>query len=151
VWEATRASGHELLLEIIVPAPLLAPDDVGQTVVRSVQRLYDLGLKPEWWKLPPMAAAQWQALDALVQQRDAWCRGAVILGLSQPLEQLVASFHAARASIVKGFMVGRSCWNEPSAAWLRGHIDDAGFQAQVAANFRQLIAGWRASRVEGTP
>lgn len=146
VWEATRASGHELLLEVIPPADQLAPGDQGEAVVRAVRRFYDLGFKPEWWKLPPMAAAQWQALDALVRERDPWCRGAVILGLSQPLQQLIDSFHAAQAPIVKGFMVGRSCWTAPAAAWLQGEIDDAAFTAQVAANFRRLIAGWRASR-----
>jgi len=146
VWEATRASGHELLLEVIPPAASLAPGDTGEAVVRAIRHFYDIGLKPEWWKVGTMAARQWQALDALVQARDPYCRGAVILGLSQPLEQLIAGFAQARSPLVKGFMVGRSVWASASLAWLKQDIDDAQFQAQVAANFRQLIAGWRASR-----
>ncbi|KDP85212.1 5-dehydro-2-deoxygluconokinase [Cupriavidus sp. SK-3] len=146
VWEATRHSGHELLLEVIPPKETLAADDEGQAVVRAIRHFYDLGLKPEWWKVGAMSARQWQALDALVQERDPWCRGAVILGLNQPLEQLVTSFAQATTPLVKGFMIGRTVWADASLAWLRKEIDDAAFRRQVAANFRSLIAGWQASR-----
>lgn len=146
VWEATRASGHELLLEVIPPKDMLAPGDTGEAVLRAIRHFYGIGLKPEWWKVGAMAARHWEALDALVRERDPYCRGAVILGLSQPVEQLIAGFAEARAPIVKGFMIGRTVWAGPSLAWLKGEIDDAGLQAQVAANFRRLIAGWRDSR-----
>ncbi|GAO22945.1 transferase kinase protein [Alicycliphilus sp. B1] len=144
-WEATRESGHELLLEVIPPRGM--PGDAGEATVRAIRRLYDLGFRPEWWKVGAMAARHWQALDALVQERDPYCRGAVILGLSQPLDQLVAGFAEARVSrIVRGFMIGRSVWAEASREWLAGRIGDAEFQSRVAANFRQLIEGWRAAR-----
>lgn len=145
VWEATRASGHELLLEVIPPREL--PGDPGEATVRAIRHFYDLGFRPEWWKVGVMAARHWQALDALVQERDPYCRGAVILGLSQPLDQLVVGFAEARHSrIVRGFMIGRSVWAEASRAWLAGQIGDAEFQSRVAANFRQLIEGWCAAR-----
>ena len=145
LWEATRASGHELLLEVIPPA--LADhliDDA--TVLRAVKRFYNLGLKPEWWKLAPMAAESWVALAALVDERDPQCRGAVILGLNQPLEDLVAGFAAATHPVVKGFMVGRTIWGEASRAWLKGEIDDSALVAQVAARFGQLVQAWRSPR-----
>ena len=146
VWEATRHSGHELLLEVIPPKDSLAPDDEGEAVVRAIRHFYDIGLKPEWWKVGAMANHQWRALEALVKERDPWCRGAVILGLNQPLEQLVESFAQATSPLVKGFMIGRTVWADASLAWLGKEIDDASFRAQVGANFRRLIAGWRASR-----
>ncbi|MNS96629.1 hypothetical protein D3C72_1309400 [compost metagenome] len=146
VWEATRHSGHELLLEVIPPRDTLAANDEGQAVVGAIRHFYDIGLKPEWWKVGAMSARQWQALDALVQERDPWCRGAVILGLNQPLEQLVASFAQATTPLVKGFMIGRTVWADASLAWLRKEIDDAAFRQQVAANFRRLIGGWQGSR-----
>jgi len=31
-----------------------------------MKRLYNLGIYPEWWKLPPPAAAEWPAIDALI-------------------------------------------------------------------------------------
>ncbi len=145
---ATRASGHELLLEVIPPKDTLAPDDRGEAVLRAIRHFYDLGLKPEWWKVGTMARENWEALDALVNERDPWCRGAVILGLSQPVEQLVQGFAQARAPVVKGFMIGRSVWAGPALQWLRNELDDAALRDAVAANFRALIAGWDASRVD---
>lgn len=43
-------------------------------------------------------------------------------------------------------MIGRTVWAEPSRDRLHRDIDDAEFQRRVAANFRRLIDGWRASR-----
>ena len=151
LWEATRATGHELLLELIVPrgrdAPGDSPDD---TVLRAVKRFYNLGFKPEWWKLAPMAAAGWAALAALVAARDPQCRGAVILGLNAPLAELAQGFAAATQPIVKGFMVGRTLWAGPGAQWFRGTLDDEGLVTAVAGNFEQLIDAWRASRPVGS-
>lgn len=142
LWEATRESGHELLIEVIPPRGLgLAPDEA---VLRSITRLYNLGFKPEWWKLAPMTSAGWDALHALVQQRDPHCRGAVILGLNQPLGELVQGFAQARSPIVRGFMVGRTLWAGPSLRWLRGACGDDELVASVAGNFGELVSAWSA-------
>lgn len=140
LWEATRTSGHELLLEVIVP------QHRDEAVLRAVKRCYNLGLKPEWWKLAPMAEASWAALAGLIAERDPQCRGAVILGLNQPLEALAAAFGQARHPIVKGFMVGRSIWGEACAAWLRGEIDDAALVQRCAERYGVLVKAWRQSR-----
>ena len=149
LWEATRSSGHELLLEVIPKRDDGRTDD-GAAVIRTVEHFYALGLKPEWWKVPAMSAGHWDALDRIVRLNDPYCRGAVILGLSQPLAQLVSDFREARAPIVKGFMVGRSVWAEPLRAWLEGGLDDEAFRGRVRERFVQLIQGWRQSR-EGLP
>ena len=140
LWEATRASGHELLLEVIPPNA----DDAA--VLRAVKRFYNLGLRPEWWKLAPMAAESWAAFAGLVAERDPQCRGAVILGLNQPVEALVRGFAAATHPIVKGFMVGRTIWGDASRAWLQGEIDDVALIGQVAGRFGQLVDAWRSTR-----
>jgi 5-dehydro-2-deoxygluconokinase len=143
LWEATRAHGNELLLEIICPRALTPPGQEDSVVLRALQRLYNLGLQPEWWKLAPMQPTGWQQFEALVQARDPLCRGAVILGLNQPLELLAQSFRAAAATpMVKGFMVGRSLWADACAQWLSGQIDDDGLVHQVAANFGHLVRAW---------
>ncbi|MDE1949293.1 MAG: 5-dehydro-2-deoxygluconokinase [Burkholderiales bacterium] len=146
LWEATRQSGNELLLEMIPPRAMTPEGTADEAVLRSIQRLYNLGLKPEWWKLAPMSAAGWERLAALVAARDPQCRGAVILGLNQPIEALARGFGQARHPLVKGFMVGRTLWAEASLAWLKGEIDDAVLVEQVATRFTLLVDAWRASR-----
>jgi 5-dehydro-2-deoxygluconokinase len=150
LWEATRESGHELLLELIPPRPMTPAGTADEAVLRSVKRFYNLGIKPEWWKLAPMADASWAALAQLVAERDPHCRGAVILGLNQPLADLARGFAQAGNPIVKGFMVGRTLWAAPSLQWLQGTLDDAGFVDAVAANFATLVDAWFAARA-GVP
>ncbi len=93
---------------------------------RSSQRLYELGIKPDWWKLEPqtrrggLARRSGAAIDA---QRSAYCRGIVLLGLEAPEDELEAAFAvAARSRTVKGFAVGRTIFNDAAAAWLKGEI-----------------------------
>ena len=142
LWEATRESGHELLMEVICPAALTPAGTLDAAVLRSVQRIYNIGIRPEWWKLAPMEAAGWSALAELVAARDPQCRGAVILGLNQPLAELADSFRFATNPVVKGFMVGRSLWSTAAQRWLENAIDDAALIAEVAGNFEILIDAW---------
>jgi 5-dehydro-2-deoxygluconokinase len=173
LWQATRASGHELLLEVIPPTTPVRPEVAVPTalryrregsraqgfdtsartgegdavVLRAIKRFYNLGLKPEWWKLAPMHAASWAALAALIAERDAHCRGVVLLGLNQPMERLIDGFAAAATHpIVRGFMVGRTIWGEASREWLAGTIDDAALIERVASRFGQLVLAWRTTR-----
>ena len=143
LWEATRESGNELLLEIIPPKALTPEGTADAAVLRAVKRFYNLGVKPEWWKLAPMQAQGWRELEALISERDRHCRGAVILGLNQPLEFLAASFAQATNPIVKGFMVGRTLWADASLKWFQGQIDDAALIDEVARNFAVLVDAWR--------
>ena len=142
-----QASGHELLLEIIPPKHL---PRAGDTVLRAIKRLYNLGIYPEWWKLEPMPATQWQAVDALIEERDPHCRGVVLLGLNASMDALAEGFRNARASrSCRGFAVGRTIFQAPSGAWLARTIDDAELKRQVRANFEALIGAWRAARAQG--
>jgi 5-dehydro-2-deoxygluconokinase len=144
LYDTVQASGHELLLEVIPPAELpRAPD----TVLRALKRFYNLGIYPEWWKLEPMPAEQWRAIDALIAERDPYCRGVVLLGLSASVEKLTAGFRDACASAsCRGFAVGRSIFLEPSRHWLAGEIDDAILVERVRATFERLIGAWREVR-----
>ncbi|MGC5806476.1 bifunctional 5-dehydro-2-deoxygluconokinase/5-dehydro-2-deoxyphosphogluconate aldolase [Ralstonia pseudosolanacearum] len=148
LWEATRESGNELLLEIIPPRPFTLAGTEDDAVLRTVARVYNLGVRPEWWKLAPMSADGWTQLAALITERDAHCRGAVILGLNQPLQYLVHSFRSATNPIVKGFMVGRTLWADASLKWLRGDISDQAFIDEVAGNFAQLADAWLGRRAD---
>jgi 5-dehydro-2-deoxygluconokinase len=146
LWEATRESGHELLLEIIPPRDVTPEGTADAAVLRAIERLYNLGFMPEWWKLAPMAPASWTALAQLIAARDPQCRGVVILGLNQPLNVLATGFAQATHRIVKGFMVGRTLWAEPGLRWLKNEIDDDALIDETARNFSTLVEAWRASR-----
>ncbi|MHA3903221.1 bifunctional 5-dehydro-2-deoxygluconokinase/5-dehydro-2-deoxyphosphogluconate aldolase [Castellaniella sp. WN] len=143
LWEATRQSGHELLLEIIPPADKITAQVHDGVVLDSLARIYSLGIKPDWWKLTPMAEAAWSEVAALIEAQDPYCRGVVLLGLNQPLETLSLSFRQARHPIVKGFMVGRSIWQSPGADWLDRRITDHDFIEAASANFAQLVEAWQ--------
>jgi 5-dehydro-2-deoxygluconokinase len=146
LYDATQASGHELLLEVIPPKRADLPTEP-DTVFRALKRLYNIGIYPEWWKLAPLDAAQWQAVDALIAERDPHCRGVVLLGLSAPVEQLIEGFEAAASSQrCRGFTVGRTIHHEPSRAWLAGEIGDAELIASVRKTFETLIGAWRKAK-----
>ena len=142
--QATLATGHELLLEIIPPKGRPRGPD---TVYRALKRLYNLGVRPEWWKLESMTAAQWKAVDALIAERDPHCRGVLLLGLAADVPTLARGFREARSSrTCRGFAVGRTIFQAPSRAWLAGAIDDAELVARLGATYEALIAAWRDAR-----
>lgn len=145
LYEASKVSGHELLLEIIPPKdhPSTYPD----VMLRAFKRLYNLGIYPAWWKIEAQTSEVWQQLDALIEERDPYCRGVVLLGLNAPVESLAEGFAAARNSrTCQGFAVGRTIFREPSRAWMAGEIDDATLVARVQSTFNWLIESWRESR-----
>jgi 5-dehydro-2-deoxygluconokinase len=145
LFDACRKTRHELLLEIIAP-PSAAVDD--STIARAMTRFYDLGVKPDWWKLEPMAdVAAWRNVEAVIAARDRYCRGVVLLGLSQPIETLEAAFAAvADIAVVKGFAVGRTIFNDAARAWLAGEIGDDAAAGMLVANLSRLSEAWRRAR-----
>lgn len=146
LYDAVLASGHELLLEVIPPKDR---PKTPHLIVRALERLYDLGIHPEWWKLESPTAEEWREIDALIERRDPYCRGVVLLGLSAPIDTLEQGFLAASASrTCRGFTVGRTIFHEPSRAWLSNEIGDRALIDQVRANFEALIGIWRQARTQ---
>jgi 5-dehydro-2-deoxygluconokinase len=145
LFDACRKTRHEFLLEIITPGGM-ALDDT--TVARAIRRMYDIGLKPDWWKLEPTGdAAAWRNIEAAIVENDPYCRGVVLLGLSAPEAELLASFEAAApARIVKGFAVGRTIFNDAARDWLAGRIDDQTAIRQLADRLSVLAEAWRRAR-----
>lgn len=141
LYDACCESGHELLLEIIPPS-----DDsleVGESVCRSVERVYDLGIRPDWWKVPCMKRQWVQNMSEQIDKCAPHCRGIVVLGLDAPIDQLGQGFKAfSGMQRVKGFAVGRSIFGDPSKAWFAGQIDDDGLVNQVADNYERVIEHW---------
>jgi len=147
--QACRATGHDLLLELIPPRELPAVDG---TLARGMAQIYEAGVRPDWWKLPPpLQAAAWQAIAEVIGGNDPLCRGVVLLGLEASEDTLARGFKAAAAQpLCKGFAVGRSIFGEAASAWFAGTLDDAGVVADVATRYQRLIGLWVASRTQPT-
>ncbi|WP_020396843.1 bifunctional 5-dehydro-2-deoxygluconokinase/5-dehydro-2-deoxyphosphogluconate aldolase [Thiolinea disciformis] len=144
LFAACQTSGHELLLELIPPANTREPDEA---TFLAIQRLYNLEIFPDWWKLPPPSAQSWDKLTRLIHARDPYCQGVVLLGLGASVESLKNSFKvAAPYPLCKGFTVGRSLFAEASQAWLANTITDQQLIQIVGDNYVQLIRAWQQSR-----
>ena len=145
VYKTCCKTGHELLLELILPHD--GPDRAERFYPQIMQRFYDIGVKPDWWKLPPQSKTNWKQVEQVIERNDPHCRGIVILGLDAPEQELKAGFAAAAdAKWVKGFAVGRTIFGLPAKEWMQGRIDDDELIAQVRRNYLTLIGFWRAVR-----
>lgn len=146
LYKACCKSGHELLLEIIPPVDMPKSDD---NVVRVMELIYDLNVRPDWWKLPSQSVQAWEVISTLVEKRAPHCRGVILLGLDAPLAELTEEFKkTADFPICKGFAVGRSIFSDASKAWLRNNIDDEEFKQTIASNYLQLATAWLNRKVK---
>ncbi|SJN14636.1 5-keto-2-deoxygluconokinase / uncharacterized domain [Halomonas citrativorans] len=144
LYQSACSQGLELLIEVIPPADMTCDDT---TLPRSLQRLYNLGIRPDWWKLPMMSGAAWKAVGEIINREDAYCRGVVLLGLDAPMAEMKQGFmEAARHPCCKGFTVGRTLFAHASREWLAGRLDNVSLVQEVASNYAELIHAWRQLR-----
>ena len=150
--DAARSTGKEFLLEIIAGKIFSGKHGAltDDTIPAALTRLYDIGLKPDWWKLEPQAStAAWQAIDAVITTRDPHCRGIVMLGLEAPTADLARAFRAAaKVPSVRGFAVGRTLWSAVAEQWFAGRISDSAAVDAMAARFTELCDAWDAARAK---
>ena len=147
VHHAARTTGRELLLEIIAGKH----GALGENTVASVlERLYALGIKPDWWKLEPQKSPlAWRAIEETIGRHDPYCRGIVVLGLEAPEAELGAVFQTvAPFRLVKGFAVGRSIFADAADKWLSGRMSDEEALADMAARFERLVSAWQKAAKE---
>jgi len=148
LYRAAQHSGHELLLEVIAPQGSVIEDD---TYARAMTRFYNLGVFPHWWKLPGQSAKSWALIDQLIANFSPECRGVVLLGLDAPIEQLIEQFQTAQSSCwLRGFMVGRTIFGEPTRAWFAGQLDDADYLQAVKENYKKILQAWNSAKNLGS-
>jgi 5-dehydro-2-deoxygluconokinase len=148
LFHACRRNRLEMLLEII-------PSKVGpvaeDTNARLINRIYDLGIYPDWWKLEPLQSdAAWTVTCDTITARDRHVQGVVVLGLGQGEDELTSAFRlAAKQPLIKGFAVGRTIFAKAAAEWMAGKLDDQAAIDMMAGNFARLCAVWDQARAEG--
>jgi 5-dehydro-2-deoxygluconokinase len=143
-WLAER----ELLVELQAPTGMsYASGDVAGIVAR----LYEAGMSPEWWKLPPMLEeGSWDRVGAVVSAVGPACRGILVLGHDSSQEHLMSAFgSAARQPTCVGFAVGRRIFAPAARRWFAGEIPDAELVQQVRATYEALIEAWGRAKEPG--
>ncbi|WP_207770874.1 5-dehydro-2-deoxygluconokinase [Rhizobium rhizogenes] len=151
LFAAARRNRLEFLLEVI-PSKVAPIDD--ETTARIIDRFYEIGVYPDWWKLEPLKSEEaWRKATDAVKRHDPYVRGIVVLGLEAPQSELEESFRlAAGFDLVKGFAVGRTIFAEAARNWLAGNVSDEEAVADMAARYDALCQIWdkaRAAHVKG--
>lgn len=151
LFAAARRNRLEFLLEVI-PSKVAPIDD--ETTARIIDRFYEIGVYPDWWKLEPLKSVEaWRQATDAVKRHDPYVRGIVVLGLEAPQSELEESFRlAAGFDLVKGFAVGRTIFAEAARNWLAGKVSDEEAVADMAARYDALCRIWdkaRAAHVKG--
>ena len=139
-----RSQGRELALE-------MSPGGLGvlraDTEARVLSRLYELGIRPDWWVLEPQPREMtWESCVRVIGAADPDCRG-VLVALRTgggPQTALLAS--AAASPIVRGFIAGGSIFDEVAPASASGQLSAEAGVARMAERFRALVDAWIAAR-----
>ena len=142
LFDASRLTGHELLLEIITSRTdkKEAPDQI----LRLMKHYYAKGIYPDWWKLEPVhEKGFWQQAEDIILANDPHSQGIIILGKEASSDMLDAIFKAARKTkMVKGFAIGRTIFNQPAEDWLNDRLSDDDALTQMKQTFKNLISAW---------
>ena len=140
--DACRRTGHEFLLEIINGRPDKPADP--QQILALMKRMYDLGIRPDWWKLEPMGdSAFWLDAGDIVRARDPHIQGIIVLGKEMPDEELATVLGLARREpLVRGFAIGRTIFSAAATQWFAGEIDDIAATEMMGRVYRGLIDAW---------
>ncbi|HWX27157.1 MAG TPA: 5-dehydro-2-deoxygluconokinase [Steroidobacteraceae bacterium] len=147
LFDACRKTRHELLVEIILPAPL--PVDA-HSLARAISSIYEIGVRPDWWILEPSASQMvWKNIESAIARGDPYCRGVVLPGLAATQAELAGSFAAAAPfKVVKGFAVGRAILDEVAREWFRGATSDDAAVKRMAERLSALVSAWRQARAQ---
>jgi 5-dehydro-2-deoxygluconokinase len=149
LFTAARRNRLEFLLEVI---PSKAGPVGDEATPKVIQRFYDIGVYPDWWKLEPFRTdAAWANAVAAIEANDHHTRGIVVLGLDAPADELADSFAlAARQPLVKGFAVGRTIFGDVARRWFAGKISNEDAVAEMAARYKDLCRVWDAARTQAS-
>jgi 5-dehydro-2-deoxygluconokinase len=140
--DACIKNDRRLLLEVQPPSGTAYGEN---DLVELLERLYEIGVRPDWWKVPPNRDPEvWKRIGDVVRERDPYCAGILMLG--QALEEAdLADYFAAAASepLCNGFAIGRSIYAAQARRWLAGEISDEELISSVAEGYTRMVSLWR--------
>ncbi len=87
-----------------------------------------------------------RAVDALIEERDPYCRGVLLLGLAANADTLAPDSRSAREPDLPRLRGRPHDLPRARRKWLAGDIDDAALVREVRANFEALIRAWHVAR-----
>ncbi len=142
LFDACLRTDRRLLLEIQATQGMKGDEN---SMAELLERFYEIGVRPDWWKLPPNAdSGAWERIGDMVREHDPYCAGLLVLGQALEEEKLVKSFVAtASEPLCNGFAIGRSIYGEAARRWLAGKIEDEELVSSVAANYERMISHWQ--------
>ncbi|MEP3636787.1 MAG: 5-dehydro-2-deoxygluconokinase [Paracoccaceae bacterium] len=145
LFHAARRNRLEFLLEVIPSKAGPVQDD---TTAQVIDRFYNIGVYPDWWKLEPMTSdAAWEMSCNCILSHDEHVRGIVVLGLGESEETLASSFKsAAKFPLVKGFAVGRTIFADAAAAYMLDKLSPEDAITDMAGRYQALCNLWDDAR-----
>lgn len=149
LFRACVSEERQLLVELQPPKGKTYDLD---SMPQLLHKLYELGVRPDWWKLPPRPEPEaWRKIGDAVREHDPHCAGVLVLGQAASETHLAESFAAtAGEPLCKGFAVGRSIYGEPARRWLSGEDTDEELMDSVLANYERMILLWKQRAVHGS-
>jgi 5-dehydro-2-deoxygluconokinase len=150
LYDACIKNDRRLLLEVQATQGTSYDEN---SMVELLERFYEVGVRPDWWKLPPNKEPEvWQRIGDVVREHDPYCAGVLVLGQAAEEEELVESFAAAASEpLCNGFAIGRSIYGSQARRWLAGEIDDAELMSSVAEGYERMSALWQQRTERQTP
>ena len=143
LYADVTALDRRLLLEVICPP---RENEHDAPLPRALRRFYNLGVRPDWWKLEPQTADGWRAIGDVITSCDPHCKGVVLLGLGADAETLAADLEvAAPFDICRGFAVGRSIFADAAEQWFAGAMTDDDARQSIASCYDRMIEVWQTS------
>jgi 5-dehydro-2-deoxygluconokinase len=142
LFDACIRTDRRLLLEVQATQGMEYNEN---SMVELLTRFYEIGVRPEWWKIPPNPDPDvWKRIGDVVRENDPYCAGLLVLGQGATAEKLVESFVAAASEpLCNGFAIGRSIYGDPARRWLGGEIEDEELISSVAERYEHMISLWQ--------
>lgn len=132
---------RRFILEVICPAGERPVDE--DTLPRALRRFYNLGVRPDWWKLEGQTRRGWQAVSEVIADCDPHCKGVVMLGLGADEPTIHEALAiAAGFPVCRGFAVGRSIFADAARQWFEGSSGDDAAKDAIRTRYVAMIDTW---------